>query len=183
MPVRTNATGPLAAPERHSCDGALDASAGDIAQHAAYGRAESSSEHGWLLSAAAGIKNSSSDERDTERPVLADAERRHAAGLDVPVDGERRDAQLGRDLIDLQECLRLVVTHRRSHTKRYESSYHAVCSLSRRNVLEHARKGSRHRCGRCRHPGAAPSPAQVERMKSWWVTTYGLEQLQAWPPL
>ena len=55
--------------------------------------------------------------------------------------------------------------------------------LSKRNVLEHERRGMPDRCGRCRHPDAGPSPAQVERMKSWWVTTYGLDNVRSWPPL
>ena len=50
-------------------------------------------------------------------------------------------------------------------------------------MLEHERHGMPHRCGRCRHVHAGPSRAQVEAMKGWWVTTYGLEQVRAWPPL
>ena len=56
-------------------------------------------------------------------------------------------------------------------------------TLSRRNVLEHDRKGSRHRCSRCRHPHAGPTAAQVETMKGWWVTRYSVEELRSWEPL
>ena len=55
--------------------------------------------------------------------------------------------------------------------------------LSRRNKLEHERRGMPHRCPGCRHPHTEPTPAQVEAMKDWWVTTYGLDNVRSWPPI
>jgi len=55
--------------------------------------------------------------------------------------------------------------------------------LSRRNELEHERRGQAHLCRDCRIPAKPRSPELLAAMRRWWLANYTLEELRSWPTI
>jgi hypothetical protein len=60
--------------------------------------------------------------------------------------------------------------------------------LSARNAREARARGEEPRCHDCRHPAKPIDPAELERLRRWWLKRYSLDEIRElalglWPEL
>ena len=55
--------------------------------------------------------------------------------------------------------------------------------LSRRNELEHRKRGVPHRCHDCRFPAKPPDARLMDAMRAWWLANYTVEEFRSWPAI